>query len=129
MIPRFTEYAANERTYLAWVRTAIAVLAFGFLVERFDLFLSYLGRSNGASLAKATHRLHGAQRAGLALIGLAILIILGATVRFIHHRKTIACEKTKDYGTTLGDSLLAILLILFAAFLVVYVIHQVQTLG
>jgi putative membrane protein len=30
MIPRFTDHAANERTYLAWVRTAIAVMAFGF---------------------------------------------------------------------------------------------------
>ena len=129
MIPRFCDYAANERTYLAWVRTAIAIMAFGFLVERFDLFLAYLGRSNGAAAAGAAHHIHGAQVAGLLLIGLAILIILGATVRFLHHRRTIACEETVDYGTTLGDSLLAILLVLFAAFLVVYVIQQLHTLA
>jgi putative membrane protein len=41
MIPRFSDHATNERTYLAWVRTAIAVMAFGFLLERFDIFLSY----------------------------------------------------------------------------------------
>ena len=35
----FQRHAANERTFLAWVPTAIAVMAFGFLVERFDLFL------------------------------------------------------------------------------------------
>lgn len=129
MIPHFTDYAANERTYLAWVRTAIAIMAFGFLVERFDLFLSYLGRANGAPVTMAAHHLHGAQIAGLALIGLAILIIIGATVRFIHHRKTIGCDQRVDYGTMLGDSVLAILLVLFAAFLVIYVIHQLQTLG
>jgi hypothetical protein len=32
-------HSANERTFLAWVRTAIAVMAFGFIVEKFDLFL------------------------------------------------------------------------------------------
>ena len=39
MINRYTDYAANEQTYLAWVRTAITVMAFGSQVEKFDLFL------------------------------------------------------------------------------------------
>ena len=43
MIKRYSDHAANERTFLAWVRTAIAVMAFGFLIERFDLFLRYVG--------------------------------------------------------------------------------------
>jgi uncharacterized membrane protein YidH (DUF202 family) len=42
MIKRYSDHAANERTFLVWVRTAIAVMAFGFLIERFDLFLKYL---------------------------------------------------------------------------------------
>jgi putative membrane protein len=41
MIKRYSDHAANERTFLAWVRTAIAVMAFGFLIERFDLFLLF----------------------------------------------------------------------------------------
>ena len=39
MISRYSDHAANERTFLAWMRTAIAIMAFGFLVEKFDLFL------------------------------------------------------------------------------------------
>ena len=35
MIEKFSDHAANERTFLAWVRTAITVMAFGFLVEKF----------------------------------------------------------------------------------------------
>jgi putative membrane protein len=31
MIRNFSDHSANERTFLAWVRTAIAVMAFGFL--------------------------------------------------------------------------------------------------
>jgi hypothetical protein len=41
MIKRYTDHAANERTFLAWVRTAIATMAFGFLIERFDLFIRF----------------------------------------------------------------------------------------
>ena len=138
MIPRFRDHAANERTYLAWVRTAIAIMAFGFLVERFDLFLAYLGRSSPASASTVTgaltttaahHHLHAAQAVGLALIALGVLIIFGATVRFAHHRKTIACEDEVGYGTAIGDGLLALLLICFAAFLGIYVYHQLMTLG
>ena len=42
MIKRYSDHAANERTFLAWVRTAIAVMAFGFVIERFDLFLQVI---------------------------------------------------------------------------------------
>ena len=39
MIQGYSDHAANERTFLAWVRTGIAVIAFGFVIEKFNLFL------------------------------------------------------------------------------------------
>ena len=39
MIRGYSDHAANERTFLAWVRTAIAVIAFGFVIEKFNLFV------------------------------------------------------------------------------------------
>jgi len=39
MIRNFSDLAANERTFRAWVRTAIAAIAIGFLIAKFDLFL------------------------------------------------------------------------------------------
>ena len=38
MIRDYADHAASERTVLAWLRTGIAVVAFGFLIEKFDLF-------------------------------------------------------------------------------------------
>jgi putative membrane protein len=38
MAPNATDTLANERTYLAYVRTALAFIAFGFVVARFALF-------------------------------------------------------------------------------------------
>ncbi|MBI5250579.1 MAG: DUF202 domain-containing protein [Desulfomonile tiedjei] len=38
-------HMANERTFLAWSRTSVSLLAFGFVIERFDLFLKYMLRA------------------------------------------------------------------------------------
>jgi putative membrane protein len=40
MIHSYTDHAANERTFLASLRTGIAVTAFGFFIEKFKLFLA-----------------------------------------------------------------------------------------
>ena len=50
----FTDHSANERTFLAWLRTGIAVVAFGFVIEKFNLFLSAIGSAN-SELGKMTH--------------------------------------------------------------------------
>jgi putative membrane protein len=41
-IDRQREHQANERTFLAWLRTAIALIGFGFAIARFGLFLREL---------------------------------------------------------------------------------------
>ena len=39
MIANYTSHAANERTFLAWIRTGLAVAAFGFLLVKLDVFV------------------------------------------------------------------------------------------
>ena len=34
MIEKFQEHASNERTYLSWIRTAVAIAGFGIVIER-----------------------------------------------------------------------------------------------
>ena len=41
-IDRQREHQANERTFLAWLRTSIALIGFGFAIARFGLFLHQL---------------------------------------------------------------------------------------
>jgi uncharacterized membrane protein YidH (DUF202 family) len=40
---KVTDHLANERTFLAWIRTGLATITFGFVVERFGLLLRELG--------------------------------------------------------------------------------------
>ncbi len=39
---KVSDHLANERTYLAWIRTGIGVMAFGFVVVKFSLFVKQL---------------------------------------------------------------------------------------
>ena len=92
MIKRYSDHAANERTFLAWVRTAIAVMAFGFLIERFDLFLQFVA----PQLAQQQLAPHGqtfANAAGLAFIGIGVAMIVLAGVRFIRPRRISKVEE------------------------------------
>jgi putative membrane protein len=45
---------AAERTFLAWIRTGLALMGFGFVVARFGLFLRILGASHEDSEVHST---------------------------------------------------------------------------
>lgn len=49
-----TVYYAAERTLLAWVRTGLAMMSFGFVVARFGLFLQELAAASTSHHFRST---------------------------------------------------------------------------
>lgn len=123
MINRFRDHAANERTYLAWIRTSIAVMAFGFLVEKFDIFISYIGHALG-TVASVKYFIP-VKYIGLALMLVGVAIIFGATIRFFHYDKAIDADSPQLYKAKWPNVTLASIMIVFAVFLFFYLIVQV----
>jgi putative membrane protein len=124
MIQRYSDHAANERTFLAWVRTAIAVMAFGFLVERFDLFLQIAGQTLAHRALSPAGQLVG-NTAGLILIALGAGLMVLAIVRF---RKTaIEIDRAEMLPGPGGraDVVLAGLLTVLGCALFVYLAYTV----
>jgi putative membrane protein len=124
MIKRYSDHAANERTFLAWVRTAIAVMAFGFLIERFDLFLKFAA----PQLAQQQITPHGqafANAAGLAFIGIGVAMIVLAGIRFIKTAKDIETENDVPSPGERFDVVLAVLLGLLGVALFLYMSRAV----
>jgi putative membrane protein len=124
MIKRYSDHAANERTFLAWVRTAIAVMAFGFVIERFDLFLQ-LAAPQLAVKQAAPHSQMIANMAGLAFIGIGVVMIVIAGVRFVKTAKAIETEDAVPSPGERFDVALAILIGLLGAALFLYLSRAV----
>lgn len=121
-IRNFSDHAANERTFLAWVRTSIAVTAFGFLVERFDLFLAVMAP---AALEQkiAVHRSEFGQVAGLVLIFAGVVMIALAAWRFVRTTRQIDDETIWQGTGSRVDIALAGLLALLGIALFLYLVH------
>lgn len=121
MIKNLRDRLANERTYLASLRTGIAVMAFGFLVERFNIFLSYIGRSLGAMPASSGQS--AARIIGVGLILVGVLAMLIATTRYVLLEREIRRDVERDDFSILPDILLGLLLAGLGVFLGFYLLH------
>ena len=119
MIERYSDHAANERTFLAWVRTSIAIMAFGFLVEKFDLFLEFASKSLAARMPSVGGQLFG-NIAGLLLIALGGAVMVLAIIRFRHTALDIDSAETRPGSGDRMDIILGILLVILGAALFVY---------
>jgi putative membrane protein len=73
-IDRQREHQANERTFLAWLRTSIALIGFGFAIARFGLFLQQLDLAFTQQQSKG-HSIFNSQSLGIALVILGIVTI------------------------------------------------------
>jgi putative membrane protein len=76
---------AAERTLLAWQRTAIALMGFGFVVERFGLFLQVVA-----------HQSQSSPQRRFSLAAGVLLLLLGAAVALISARQFRQVAKNLD---------------------------------
>lgn len=121
VIESYTDHAANERTYLAWVRTALAFMGFGLLVERFDLFVrSVAGVS--ADAAGGSSGLTGA--IGLVLIGLGIVVLGISSFRYLRFKRTIAAAEAHAFRSSRTDLVLVGIVAVIGLCMAGYVVAQ-----
>jgi putative membrane protein len=105
---QLSDYLAAERTFLAWIRTGLALMGFGFVVARFGLFLQLLQvRQPGATTPSTGLSLWF----GTALITLGVVVDVASSWR--HWR--LVQELNRGETDTKRPSTLAIAVALIMA--------------
>lgn len=93
---------ANERTLLAWVRTAMALMGFGLVVAKFGLFLDMLGGAAPGPRASEGE-------AALARAMGTALVLAGVVVDLLGAQRTRAYARIIDpEGRSPGDGVLLV---------------------
>jgi putative membrane protein len=118
VIPRYSDLAANERTYLAWMRTALALIAFGFLLERFDLVVRYFAKSMVQDKMPPISPLGREAGIILAILGLAIMVISSIRFTVTTDRIRSECQEVYSFKSVL---LTGGIFILLAFFVLLYI--------
>jgi putative membrane protein len=117
---------ANERTFLAWIRTSIGIMAFGFVVEKFALFMKQLSFFLGRSGFPASQSLPSSRGyssiLGIFLVGLGAVMGLLAFIRYKKIERQI--DEDAYQPSLILDILLTISILAVGLFLVIYLIHS-----
>lgn len=102
-------YLAVERTFLAWIRTGLALMGFGFVVARFGLFLREINVTHAHPQA-----LPGgiSVKFGTALVSLGVVLTGAAVVRYMRLLKRLGrgqvLERPSHLAVGLGIALATI---------------------
>jgi putative membrane protein len=109
MIPSYSDHAANERTFLAWIRTGLTIMALGFVIERLDLFLASV--APGARVGEFPSHA-GTHYLSIGLVGLAIMVIAAAAWRFVSTNRAIDTQQVSPFRNTALPIGMAVLVLL-----------------
>jgi putative membrane protein len=113
------DYLAEERTFLAWIRTGLTLMGFGFVVARFGLFLQVMQITQGGSAAQS----HGLSPwIGTAFIAAGVAVNLLSIRRHLRLVGDLNRGQFADRGPSRMAVILALFLALVGAAMALYLI-------
>jgi uncharacterized membrane protein YidH (DUF202 family) len=119
------DHMANERTFLAWIRTSIGIMAFGFVVEKFSFFIKKISLFVGKSPALES----ATSSSGYSSIFGIVLVVLGTVMgvlAFVRYKKVEKEIDDNAYRPSLFlDILLTMLVVGMGAFFVIFMIYSI----
>lgn len=94
-----SDYLANERTFLAYLRTAVAAIGFGFVIARFSVFL----REAVALAHVPYHSAAISTPLGVAMVAAGVAIGVWGAVRYLTVMRALASGRS---GALAGRSVI-----------------------
>lgn len=118
---------ANERTFLAWIRTSIGIMAFGFVVEKFSFFIKHLSYLFEKSVPQQVTPTSSGYSSifGIVLVALGAFMGLLALIRYKKVEREI--NENTYQPSILIDIMVAMGIIIIGIFLIFYMIHTLTS--
>ena len=119
---RATEYLANERTFLAWIRTSLAIISLGFVVAKFSLWLRELAAQLAPQMQ--TSQAGASMPIGVTMMALGgVLAVLAAWRYHVVNRAIEHGNVSADRGLVI---LVTVMVALLCAAMIVYMLMTAQ---
>ena len=115
MPDRSSHYLANERTFLAWLRTCVALIGLGFVVSRFGLFLRELGIHVKGNLIAVASIHSYSSLLGISMVVLGAVLIVYSLKNYLETHKAIqrgiyTPKHSAIYALTIGVVIFSIII-------------------
>jgi putative membrane protein len=120
---RARDHLANERTFLAWVRTGVAIVVFGFAIGRFAIALRQLSALQGHVMRTAGFSVW----LGLSSILAGVVMVVTGLLRYRRTRTLLEKGSFEPAGFVMD--LVMIVTVLFGLALAGYLIYAEKSLG
>lgn len=115
-------HLANERTFLAWIRTSLSIIVFGFVVAKFGIALREFFLVQGHAIKESNTSLV----IGVVFMSIGIIFAITASIRYQITLRRIEKAQFKPANTI--AMLLGTFAAIFGAILVIYLIITAQSL-
>jgi len=120
---RARDHLANERTFLAWVRTSVAIVVFGFAIGRFAIAMRQLTEFQG----RGSRTTGFSVWMGMSAILAGVVMVGAGLMRYRKTRDQLDAGKFEPAGFIVD--LVTILTVLFGLALAGYLIYVERSFG
>ena len=118
---KISDHLANERTFLAWIRTSVGLMGFGFVVVKFSIFVRQISIAVDRTPPSSARGYSSVM--GVSLVAFGAIIGILSFVRFKRVEKQITHPEYKPSGILIN--LLAAAILLIGIFLVIYLLQSI----
>ena len=116
-----SDHLANERTFLAWIRTSLGLMAFGFVVVKFALFLRQFSFVlQGTAAPPQGHSFV----IGIFLVGFGVVIGVLSFLKYLHTKKQL--DGARFTNTSWLAAVLTVAVLAIGTMLVLYLISRTR---
>src|SRR5690606_8394799 len=113
------DHLANERTFLAWMRTSIGIMGFGFIVVKFSMFIKHI-----SLLIEGKITISEMNNSGIIGVLLVVIGVLTAILALVNYKRIKKQLHTGNYSSSNPLTTFLTIGMVFISVVLVWLLYQ-----